>query len=104
MWSQEGSAFAPISVTILPLSVTRPSRIRVSALRRDTIPAPAMIFWSLTWLPIISQPGLDSLRLRVLAAKTGHNPPQRREDAKDHYARLMLFPRQFGEFFQSRKL
>ncbi len=40
--SADRSAFVPGSVTTSPLSVTRPSAMRTSALRREVIPALAM--------------------------------------------------------------
>src|SRR5579864_919747 len=44
MWSRSGSALLPSSVTICPLTDTTPELISSSALRRDAIPAAAMIF------------------------------------------------------------
>lgn len=40
------SAFDPSSLTTTPLTLTRPACISSSALRREVIPARAMIFWS----------------------------------------------------------
>src|SRR2546425_1244417 len=44
IWSFSGSALEPSSVIVRPFTVTRPCRISCSALRRDVIPAPEMIF------------------------------------------------------------
>src|SRR5579859_5913456 len=44
MESCAGSAFVPSSVTVFPLTATRPVVISSSALRREQIPAAAMIF------------------------------------------------------------
>src|SRR5579859_2588416 len=46
MWSRSKSALLPISVTALPFTVTRPSRISCSALRREAAPARERIFCS----------------------------------------------------------
>src|SRR5947209_16691425 len=45
MWSCSGSALLPSSVTIVPFTETAPEVISFSALRREAIPAAAMIFW-----------------------------------------------------------
>ena len=42
--STDGSAFDPSSVTVLPLTVTRPCVISVSAVRREATPAAERIF------------------------------------------------------------
>src|SRR6185437_5837410 len=44
MWSRCGSALLPSSVITWPFTVTRPCAISSSALRREEIPAAAMIF------------------------------------------------------------
>src|SRR5258708_2674832 len=44
MWSCSRSAFEPSSVTILPFTSTRPPAMSFSALRREAIPAAAIIF------------------------------------------------------------
>src|SRR6266851_8116053 len=44
MWSTSISALEPSSVTICPLTETRPPEIIFSALRREVIPAAEMIF------------------------------------------------------------
>src|SRR5713226_9343530 len=44
MWSTSMSALEPSSVTICPLTETRPPEIIFSALRREVIPAAEMIF------------------------------------------------------------
>src|SRR5262245_36260281 len=44
MWSEERSALLPSSVTVCPFTLTRPCVINSSALRREAIPAAAMIF------------------------------------------------------------
>src|SRR5882724_10069537 len=44
MWSLERSALAPSSRTCWPFTVTRPSSIICSALRREVTPAPDKIF------------------------------------------------------------
>src|SRR6185437_4759606 len=44
MWSRSASAFVPSSVTAFPFTVTRPSTINCSALRRDATPAAERIF------------------------------------------------------------
>src|SRR5437867_12064364 len=49
MWSRFGSALVPSAVTFRPFSVTSPSRIRTSALRRVAMPAAEIIFCSLSW-------------------------------------------------------
>src|SRR5436305_9606416 len=46
MWSRPAYAREPSSVTTRPFTVTRPSRIIVSASRRDANPACAIIFCS----------------------------------------------------------
>src|SRR5262245_22651853 len=46
MSAVEGSALTPISRTVRPLTVTRPSSISFSAARRDATPACDRIFWS----------------------------------------------------------
>jgi hypothetical protein len=44
MSSCAGSALVPISVTVSPFTVTRPSAISFSAVRRDATPACEMSF------------------------------------------------------------
>src|SRR5271163_1666351 len=46
MWSVSGSALLPSSVTTVPFTFTWPALISSSALRRDAMPAAAMIFCS----------------------------------------------------------
>src|SRR5260221_10616845 len=44
MWSVSASALVPSSVTVCPLTETTPEVINSSALRREAMPAAAMIF------------------------------------------------------------
>src|SRR5260370_38236509 len=44
MWSVSASALLPNAVTTVPLTFTWPARIRSSCLRREAIPAAAIIF------------------------------------------------------------
>src|SRR5664279_3738954 len=61
MWSSSISALLPSSVTICPLTDTRPLVISSSALRREAIPAAAMIFCSRS----------AGMRLRLLRRTSG---------------------------------
>src|SRR4051812_5242499 len=49
MWSVAGSALAPSCVMVWPFTVTRPEVINSSALRREAMPAAAMIFCKRSW-------------------------------------------------------
>src|SRR5688572_4481891 len=54
MSSVSASALVPSSVTVLPLTVTRPCSIRVSAVRREAIPAADRIFCSRSAIALVN--------------------------------------------------
>src|SRR5262245_892874 len=82
MASRSGSAFSPSAAT-RPLTVTSPSRISSSALRREAIPARARIFCRRSSLTAPHLPGPP--------LPTPPFPPHRERREKNRRVR-MLFP------------
>src|SRR5260370_40586975 len=60
MWSLSGSWRVPSSLTTVPLTWTRPSRMISSALRRLAMPAFARIFWRRSPVGSSLLPGVEA--------------------------------------------
>src|SRR5688500_5809618 len=70
MSSTSGSAFVPSSLTVAPLTWTRPSSMSFSAARREAMPAAEMIFCNRTCIrPILFEMRLQHLRPRLVAGR-----------------------------------
>src|SRR5271166_4599212 len=74
MWSVSGSALLPNSVTTVPFTFTWPALINSSALRREAIPAAAMIFCRRSAGMFIKLP-VVSCRSPVTASLAAGNRP-----------------------------
>src|SRR5260370_37931246 len=65
MWSLSGSWRVPSSLTTVPLTWTRPSRMISSALRRLAMPAFARIFWRRSPVGSMLLPGVAEVGLVI---------------------------------------
>src|SRR5687768_7748657 len=101
------SALVPISRTVSPLTVTRPSAITCSAARRDAMPARDRIFWRrscMSGLRLLARHVERQQRLRVVLVENGDVRRRGRLDGALQAFDVHLLAEDLRELLDAREL